>query len=51
MKMNKFEKKAYEDYKAYLIREGVDKDLAKTMARVAVEYRTIDIPDCIFEEE
>lgn len=51
MKMNKFEKKAYEDYKAYLIREGVNKDLAKTMARIAVEYRIIDIPDCIFEEE
>lgn len=51
MKMNKFEKKAYEDYKAYLIREGVDKDLVKTMARVEVEYRTIDFPDCIFEEE
>lgn len=48
--MNKFEKKAYNDYKEMLIKEGVEKELAETMARVSVEYRLIDIPDCLFEE-
>lgn len=48
--MNKFEKKAYNDYKEMLIKEGAEKELAETMARVSVEYELIDIPDCLFEE-
>lgn len=50
MKMNKFEKKAYDDYKAYLIKEGVDKEMAKIMAKAFLETGCLDIPDCIFED-
>lgn len=39
-----------DDYKAYLIKEGVDKEMAKIMAKAFLETGCLDIPDCIFED-